>query len=60
MLQTAAEDPHAGVLGVVDHGVRGLHHLRQLLLGHLQGALGERDQVLRHLTLPSGSHDQPV
>ena len=43
----------AGLLGLLDHLVRGLGHVGQLLLGEGHRAVIERDQVSRHLMAPS-------
>jgi hypothetical protein len=42
--QPAAENPHACILGLLDHLVRGLGHVGQLLLGEGHRAVIERDQ----------------
>jgi hypothetical protein len=49
---SAAENPHAGVLGLLHHLVRRLGHVGQLLLGEGHRAVIERDQVSRHLMAP--------
>ena len=51
-VQSAAEDPDAGVLGLLNHRVRSLGHVGQLLLGEGHRAVIERDQVSRHLMTP--------
>src|SRR6185437_14521109 len=50
--QPGAENPYAGVLGLVNHFERGLAHLGQVLLGKRHRAVIERDQVPRHPLAP--------
>jgi hypothetical protein len=55
-IQPAAEDPHAGVHGLLNHRVCGIGHGGQILLGEGHRALVERDQIPRHFTTPFSAH----
>src|SRR5487761_1357408 len=60
-LQPVAEHPHAGILGLLDHCVRSMGHVGQILHGKGHRAFIDRNQVLRHLMTPcpGGGDDAP-